>query len=310
MRAVERPPEYRGGLDPDIGGLTLALVGGFGLGRVAGKTPGATQLPAPNPVATASDGHSHAPGTGPHEHVTGPASARVQVGGLAVSAGGYRLVPESTSFVAGRQQPFRFRITGPTEATVTTYAVLHDKPLHLIVVRRDLTGYQHLHPTMAPDGTWSVPLTLAQPGAWRAFADFAATNQGGGQTPSTLGVDLTAGGDYRPRPLPAAQQTATVGDFGVAITGTPVIGSTQPMLFTVTKAGAAAALERYLGAYGHLVVLREGDLGYVHVHAEDQTSNGGVKFWLAAPTAGRYRMFFDFKVAGAVQTAEFTLVVR
>ncbi|MEK8109242.1 hypothetical protein NKG94_40115 [Micromonospora sp. M12] len=37
--------------------------------------------------------------------------------------------------------------------------------MHLIVVRRDLTGYQHLHPTMAKDGTWSVPLTLAQPGS-------------------------------------------------------------------------------------------------------------------------------------------------
>jgi hypothetical protein len=68
-------------------------------------------------------------------------------------------------------------------------------------------------------------------------------------------------------------------------------------------------LERYLGAYGHLVVLREGDLGYVHVHPEDQLSGGAVKFWLAAPSPGRYRMFLDFQRAGTVHTAAYTLVV-
>ena len=68
---------------------------------------------------------------------------------------------------------FRFRVDGPDGAPVTSYAVVHDKPMHLIVVRRDLTGYQHLHPTMDPDGTWRVDLTLDAPGVYRAYADFA-----------------------------------------------------------------------------------------------------------------------------------------
>ncbi|HEU4424353.1 MAG TPA: hypothetical protein VFR67_17640 [Pilimelia sp.] len=293
-----------------IGGIAVALIGGFGLGRVVGDQPGTGVPPAPGPTsATAAGGHTHAPGTGPHDHGVGPANARVQVGGLAVSASGYDLLPDSTVFAAGRAQTFRFRIIGPDKATVRSYAMLHDKLLHLIVVRRDMSGYQHLHPTMAPDGTWSVPLTLAQPGVWRAYADFAATDTGGGRTPATLGVDLTVAGDYRPRPLPPAERTATVAGFTAGYAGTPVIGSTQPLVFTVTRSGAPVAPERYLGAYGHLVVLREGDMGYVHVHAEDLLTDNAVKFWLAAPSAGRYRMFFDFQVAGAVHTAEFTLAV-
>ena len=68
-------------------------------------------------------------------------------------------------------------------------------------------------------------------------------------------------------------------------------------------------VEPYLGAYGHLVVLREGDLGYVHVHPEPELAGGAVKFWLAAPSPGRYRTFFDFQVAGQVHTAEFTMAI-
>ena len=28
----------------------------------------------------------------------------------------------------------------------------HEKQLHLIVVRRDFSGFQHVHPTLADDG--------------------------------------------------------------------------------------------------------------------------------------------------------------
>ena len=41
-----------------------------------------------------------------------------------------------------------------------------------------------------------------------------------------------------------------------------------------------------------------------------QLADGAVKFWLAAPGPGRYRMFFDFQVAGQVHTAAFTVVVE
>jgi hypothetical protein len=70
-----------------------------------------------------------------------------------------------------------------------------------------------------------------------------------------------------------------------------------------------AQVQPYLGSFGHLVILRSGDLLYVHVHPEPQLANGAVKFWTAAPSPGRYRMFFDFQVDGRVRTAEYTLVV-
>jgi hypothetical protein len=288
-----------------VAGLVVALVGGFGVGRVVGGAPGAGQVAAD---------HTHAPGatasvgTDGHDHGSGSATGAT-VSGLAVSDTSFRLDVESATFALGRRAPLRFQILDARRRAVTKFVVLHDKPLHLIVARRDLTGFQHLHPTMAPDGTWSVPLTLPSAGIWRAYADFTATAADGRPVAAVLGVDLTVPGEYRPRPLPAPAARVTAADFQVAYAGRPRIEAVQPLLFTVTRGGASVPVEPYLGAYGHLVVLRQGDLGYVHVHPEARLAGGAVKFWLAAPSPGRYRMFFDFRAAGAVHTAEFTLAV-
>ncbi|GLY96228.1 hypothetical protein [Actinoplanes sp. NBRC 103695] len=303
--------------------LIVVLFAGYGIGRLNESTPTASGGPVAQP---AGDGHGHgapapAPshddaGQAPHVHnadgsvtpggATGGGGA--EVGGLSLTSAGLTLAPTAATFTAGRQQTFSFVVRGAGNAPVTTFAVVHDKPLHLIVIRRDLSGFQHVHPTMAADGTWSIPLTLAQPGSYRAVADFTAI-VGGQQVPVTLGADLTVPGDYRPVPLPAPVQQATTGEFQVAYEGRPQIGVTQPLFMAVTSAGRPATLEPYLGAFGHLVVMREGDLGYVHVHPEATLVDGKVKFWLAAPGPGRYRMFFDFQVAGKVHTASWTAVV-
>jgi hypothetical protein len=253
--------------------------------------------------------HTHnADGTVTRSAVAGPAGSIV--GGLSLSSAGLTLVPLKTTFPAGRRQRLSFRIVGAGGAPVTTFAVVHDKLLHLIVVRRDLTGYQHLHPAMAPDGTWSIDLALAQPGIYRMIADFTAI-VGGQPVAAALGSDLTVAGSYAPATLPAPARTTRTQGFAVTYEGTPTTQSIQPLLMTVTGSdGRPAALQPYLGAFGHLVMIRQGDLGYVHIHPEAQLVDGKVKFWLTAPSPGTYRMFFDFQVAGRVREAAWTVVVN
>jgi len=289
--------------------LVVVLFAGYGIGRLnESGTAAPTGAAMPGMATDETQPHGH--GAEDATPSSAPMTMGSTVGGLALSSGGLTLAPESTTFQAGKAQPFRFRITGASRAPITAFAVVHDKPLHFVVVRRDLTGFQHLHPTMAPDGTWSIDLTLAAPGSYRAIADFTAV-VGGSQVPATLGADLTVPGDYQPVALPAPAEQATTGTFQISYAGTPRVESTQPLLMTVTGAdGRPAALQPYLGAYGHLVVLREGDVGYVHVHPEPQLVDGKVKFWLAAPGPGRYRMFFDFQVAGQVHTAAWSVTVN
>jgi hypothetical protein len=284
------------------GTLILALIAGFSIGRATSTAQQQTAQPGTgvtvSPPAGAGDAHQHGAGA--------TAAGAGEIGGLTISAAGYRLVPERTVFAAGTQQPFSFQVRGPDLLPVTSYLTAHEKELHLIVVRRDLGGYQHLHPARAADGTWSVPLTLGTPGWYRAVADFTVADPvSGRQVALTLAVDLVAPGGVTAAELPPAANSATVDGFTVSHDAVPRVGVTTPINLRVQ----GGTLERYLGSYGHLVVVREGDLAYLHVHPEEELASGAVRFWIAAPSLGRYRAYFDFQVAGRVHTAEFTFVV-
>ncbi|MET7672310.1 hypothetical protein [Micromonospora luteifusca] len=226
-------------------------------------------------------------------------------GGLLVSDRGYTLDP-----VDARADEFAFRITGPDGHPVTRYDVAHDKQMHLIVARRDLSGFRHVHPDLAADGIWRVDTPLAGPGQWRAFADFTPT----GGEPLTLGVDVTVPGELTERPLPAPATSATVDGYTVTLTGAPQPGRTSPLTLSISRNGQPVTdLEPYLGAYGHLVALRRGDLAYLHVHPDGTPGDGrtrpgpAVTFLVDVPSTGSYRLYLDFQHGGAVHTAEFTL---
>jgi hypothetical protein len=223
------------------------------------------------------------------------------VRGLAVSEGGLTLQLDRTTARPGRRFALAFRIAGRDGRTVRGFDVEHTKRMHLIVVRRDLTGFQHLHPTQSADGTWTTPVTLPDAGAYRVFADFAVNGKA-----HTLAADLQRDGAVRSRPLAPPATTAEVDGMRVTLTERPAKAAAESSLaFTVTRGGRPVAVQDYLGAKGHLVALREGDLAYLHVHPDEQR----LKFMATFPTAGTYRLFLQFRVAGRVHTAEFTLQV-
>jgi hypothetical protein len=300
------------------GVLAVVFVAAFAVGDLADPvtTEPARQTAAHDSSEMAtppSSGRADAAeaGHGGEDHAE-DAAAPATLPGLAVSEAGYTLVPRAASLPAGGAVPYEFAVTGPDGHAVTEYEVEHEKELHLIVVRRDLAAFQHVHPTRAADGTWSVPLDLRAPGTYRVFADFEPAGLGDGLT---LGTDLAVGGRYRPAPLPAPAATSTVDGFDVAMAGEPVAGEETELAFTVTRDGANVTdLQPYLGAFGHLVSLRTGDLAYLHTHPAEEAhagERGGprVRFATTFPTAGSYRLFLDFQVGGQVRTAEFTVEV-
>lgn len=234
-------------------------------------------------------------------------------GGLQVSERGYTLSPEPEPHQVGVPADLRFRIIGPDGAPWTQYDRSHGKDLHLIVARRDLSGFRHVHPTLGADGTWFVPLTFTNAGDYRIFADFAPTGDPAGGL--TLGADIAVTGEYRAVPLPAASRTAQVDGYTVTLDGELATGAGGMLTLSVAKDGRPVTdLEPYLGAYGHLVALRKGDLGYLHVHPQGEPGDGvtpagpGIVFHAAAPSAGAYRIYLDFQHEGVVRTAEFTVV--
>ncbi|MBG6068258.1 hypothetical protein [Micromonospora ureilytica] len=278
---------------------TVTRLAGFavGLAAVFGATYGVGRVvdPDPAPVAAAA----------PSADERGGTTDRIP-GGLLVSERGYTLEP-----VDAPPGEFAFRIAGPDGRPVTRYEVAHDKLMHLIVARRDLSGFRHVHPDLAPDGTWRVDSPLTGPGQWRAFADFTPT----GGEPLTLGVDVTVPGELTERQLPAPATSTTVDGYTVTLTGAPQPGRTSSLTLTVSRDGQPVTdLEPYLGAYGHLVALRRGDLAYLHVHPDGTPGDGrtrpgpAVTFLAEVPSSGSYRLYLDFQHGGRVHTAEFTVV--
>ena len=228
------------------------------------------------------------------------------VKGLASSEAGYTLELLTPSLAPQAPAEFRFRIVGPG-GVVSAYQDRHERPLHLILVSGDLGVFHHVHPSLGEDGLWRVGLQPLPPGSYRAFADFAAVDG----PELTLGHDVTVTGDQAPRPLPPPSSTFDVDGYEVELGGTPTAGEGGEVTLTVRRGGQPVGdLEPYLGALGHLVAIRASDLAYLHVHPlEDSAGPGRVPFALEVPSAGAYRLFFDFRHQGTVHTAAFTVVV-
>ena len=286
--------------------LTVVFAGAWGAGSLMGPLSTAT--------AAATDG-SHNDDHGEDQAMAGMSMTADEVAsakGLAITDHGYTLDPLTDNLTAAAAGTYRFRVLGPDGAPVTAFTASHDKDLHLIVVHRDLSGFQHLHPQLTADGTWTVPVTVAAPGTYRVFADFVPAGWTGDSL--TLGADLQVPGDAEPVPLPDVSRTATVNGYTVTRTGELTAGESSPLTFTVSRDGVPVTdLQPYLAAYGHLVALRQGDLGYLHVHPGGAPSDGvtpagpDIDFQAEVPTPGTYRLYLDFAHGGAVHTAEFTV---
>jgi hypothetical protein len=219
--------------------------------------------------------------------------------GLASATEEMALVPASDTAPAGRPFTYSFRIDGE-DGPITEFDLEHTKRMHLIVVRRDFTGFIHEHPAMAADGSWTKTLNLSEPGAYRVFADFVIDGD-----KHTLGTDLFVGGDFQPVPTPAPTETADAGDgYQVAVAGELVGGEESTLTFSIAKDGQPVTrIPDYLGAKGHLVALRDGDLAFLHVHPDEER----LVFEADFPTAGTYRLFLQFDHGGEIRTAAFTV---
>jgi len=241
----------------------------------------------------------------PQEHTEmTSAHAPDPVRGLAIEDDGLRVVVDDPELRRGRTEALSFRIENTRGETVRDFDVEHEKRMHLILARRDLTGFQHLHPEQAADGSWSTPVRIDAAGSYRLFADFAHDGEA-----QTLASDLRVDGAADLQALPAPAATA-VSDGGYDVrldTADAGAGEEADLNFTITRNGRPIRTEPYLGAGGHLVALREGDLAFLHVHplAEDT-----VRFAATFPTPGRYRLFLQFQHEGRVQTVAFTHEVR
>ncbi|MBA3733480.1 hypothetical protein H0W91_03860 [Patescibacteria group bacterium] len=215
---------------------------------------------------------------------------------------------------------YSFSIIDDQGNTVKDFAITHTKPMHFIVVRKDLMHFQHIHPEYdSSTGLFTIKdLEFPENGIYRVFADFA-TNSAmkdsvGMPLEITLSEDIKVGGDYTKQPLGSEENKKTFNgiEFTLIPTPTPLVSGKESLLtFNLKRNGQPVSdMEQYLGAFGHSIVFSEDSLDFIHAHPMTRkTPHGTLEFMLTFPEAGKYKVFTQFKRNGKVFTTDFVITV-
>lgn len=209
--------------------------------------------------------------------------------------------------------------------TLTSFDVVHEKKLHLLMVTPDLSWFAHEHPELQPDGSFALDYTFPRAGTVRLFSDFKAT----GRAAAVVPVDLAIDGAAAPaQPLVATDlsKPRAIGAYSVRLTTPPsASGAAGTLKFLVVKGGKPVKdLEPYLGALGHLVIINEDGKTFLHSHPEDHAaphddtgtaphahpSTGEVVFGTHFPKPGLYKAWAQFLHKGQNIVADFVLDVK
>jgi hypothetical protein len=279
---------------------------------IAGCSTGSNRNNGTNAPGTSTVASAPAPSTMPGmPGMTEPMRAG---NGLSASESGFTLVPGTTTIPANMPTSFTFRITGPDGAPVTQFVPEQTQLLHFYLVRADLTGFAHLHPSMAADGTWTASLPAMAPGDWRAYTQFTARHPSDVTVPLVLSTPLTVPGAATMQPIPAPSNTATVDGYAVTLSGQPAAGQDSPLTFAFSRDGQPVTdLQPYLDTYAHVTAIRAADLAFAHLHPQNPVNRdrGGPTLTVEAhfPDSGDWRLFIQFQTGGIVHTAEMTLDV-
>jgi hypothetical protein len=287
----------------------------------------ASVLAAAAGCGTASTSHTGMPGMAgtPTTSASGGANSSAMPGmndadmptgdGLSATTSGYTFRPATTKLTAGKKTPLRFQILDAQNTTLTSFADDQTKLMHFYLIRADLTGFQHLHPTMASDGTWTVTAQPLQAGSWRAYASFIANDMAGKKTPLVLSTPLSvAGGKAMTTPLPTAAATTHVDGYTLTLDGAPMANTAHALTITVNKAGKPVTdLQPYLNTYAHLTAFHQHDMAFAHLHPHGTAmgAHGGptLTFEATLPKTGNWRLFVQFQTAGTLHTAAITVTV-
>lgn len=227
---------------------------------------------------------------------------------------------------AGQKTRFQFTIVHPvTGVRVDQFADVHDKLFHLFVVSRDLEEFAHIHPEHLADGSFAIEHTLPKAGHYMLFFDFMPIGGGPQLLTSPL---VTAGfdGDI----ASAAPNLKEDESFVKTVDGVKlelvterrkiIAGEESDMAIHFEDAATGQPvtnLQRYLGAFGHAMMLSEDMQEYVHAHPAETlegtsiTSGGGpdLTFHALFPKPGHYKIWLQFQRAGTLSTVPITVRV-
>jgi hypothetical protein len=233
-----------------------------------------------------------------------------EFGGLTSTDYGYTLSLPDPTADPGQDQFVEFMITGPDDKAISRLQETDGARMHLVAIRSDLTGYQHIYPEQNKGASWWAALNLT-PGSWRIIVDFRPTAALGREI--VLGTELRVSGGFRAEQPTAPADRVAVDGFVATISGGLSTYGDKDLAIDITRDGRPVTdLVLEHGTLGHAVMIRPGDVGYLHLHANPVVaSNRGPRITFSGPVPepGTFLVFVEFTRGEATQLAPFTVTV-
>ena len=143
----------------------------------------------------------------------------------------------------------------------------HEKPMHLIVVSRDLRQFAHIHPANTGTlGEYTVRYTFPTGGDYILYDELELAGQGDEAHRFAVQVGLAGSAAAQLTPDMGPQQS---GDYTAELvpSGPLQAGQLSGFVMRVTRAGQPVTnLQPYLGAAAHVVALDSQAGGFAHIH--------------------------------------------
>ncbi|HVV02103.1 MAG TPA: hypothetical protein VHH88_12120 [Verrucomicrobiae bacterium] len=199
--------------------------------------------------------------------------------------------------VTDRPCTLRFQaVIRPRNTPMEPLQIEHEKLMHVLAVRDDLTCFMHIHPLRAGPGMWEVQNVFDQPGRYKFWTDikYQGVNYSIGQPL----VDV-AGGPSTNETIRSFARVVTNGNYVARLDlPSPLSNSgTNLLLFTVRDLhGQPVPLERFLGVSMHLVAIRSDLSVFIHGHPEPRADyTAPIKFIQTFSLPGDYKLFAQFR---------------
>jgi hypothetical protein len=205
----------------------------------------------------------------------------------------------------GKPAELRFQVLDPWKhRPVTKFQVVHERLFHLFLISSDLDHFEHVHPELGANGLFRLTATLPRPGLYRALSDFYPD----GGTPQLIPNSLIVPGGGMAKPKLSMsgreQQAANIRVSVQTVPAKPIAGETTQVRFRLEP---GAGLEKYLGAWGHMLAASNDLIDMVHTHPFIADGGPEIQFNVTFPRQRPYRMWVQFQREGVVNTARFDI---
>ncbi|HQU83027.1 MAG TPA: cupredoxin domain-containing protein [Pyrinomonadaceae bacterium] len=240
-----------------------------------------------------------------------------------------------TEVKAGEETNYTFEVKSPKNETVRNFEIVHEKPMHVLIVSDDLEEFYHVHPDLQTDGKFTGKFTFPNGGNYTVYTDF--TLKGLPQSVQNFAVKVSGKERAKVELKPDEKFEKTVEGlrFVMKPNGELIAGNQLMLDYDIYDSSnkPVTDLENYLGAKAHFVIISKDLQEFVHAHpmsadnvkAEEKPHGDNhdhgdkmanmanistVSAHIAFPKGSIYKIWAQFQRGGKVITVPFTVDVK